>query len=194
MQHFELKGQVREVGNKAVIKAFRRNGLVPCNLYGNGIDNVLFTVNEKELKAVTNTPKAYIIDIVLDNGAKYEAVLHELQWHPVNDNCLHVDFLAVSDSKPVVIAVPVTITGNSEGVKQGGKLVVNVRKLKVSAMKENLPDELVVDITKLGLGKTINAGDLHYDNVQMVSPKGTIVCAVKATRASATAEATEEAK
>ena len=182
MQHFELKGQAREVGNKAVLKAFRRQGLVPCNLYGCGIDNVLFTVDEKGLKAVTNTPKSYIIDLVLDNGAKYTAVLHELQWHPVNDNCLHVDFLAVDEKKPIAIDVPVVISGHAIGAQQGGKFYQISRKVRVSAVMANLPDELTVDITSLGLDKKIKAGDLKFDNISIISDKDMIICGVKSTR------------
>ena len=104
MQHFELKGQIRQVGNKAVIKAFRKEGLVPCNLYGGGMENVLFTVSARDLKGVTDTPKSFIVDLVLD-GKTYPAVLHELQFHPVKDNCLHVDFLAVDEKKPIYIDV-----------------------------------------------------------------------------------------
>ena len=156
MKHFELKGQIRQVGNKAVIKAFRRQGLVPCNLYGQGLDNVLFTVND------------------------------------LKDNCLHVDFLSVNEEKPIAINVPLTISGHSVGVQQGGKFIKGVRSLKVSALMANLPDELPVDISELGLGQRIVASDLHYENVNIISPKDTIICSVKATRASATA-ATEEA-
>ena len=90
MQHFELKGKLREVGGKATIKAFRREGLVPCSLYGNGVQNVLFTVDAKELKALTDTPQSFIVDLDID-GKKYTAVLHELQFHPISDDCLHVD-------------------------------------------------------------------------------------------------------
>ena len=193
MQIFTLNASPRTLGNKQSVKQIRRAGMVPAIVYGNGTENINFNVELKELKKLLASPKSFLINLKFEDREQL-ATVHDMQFHPLSDEPIHVDFLAVSDSKPVVIAVPVTITGNSEGVKLGGKLVVNVRKLKVSAMKENLPDELVVDITKLGLGKTINAGDLHYDNVQMVSPKGTIVCAVKATRASATAEATEEAK
>ena len=188
MQHFELKGQTRQVGNKAVLKAFRRQGLVPCNLYGNGIDNVLFTVDEKDLKAVTNTPKAFIIDLVLDNGKTYSAVLHELQWHPVEDNCLHVDFLAVDDKKPIAIEVPIIITGHAIGAQQGGKFYQISRSLRVSAMMKNLPDDVTVDITSLGLDKKIKAGDLKYDNIAILSDKDMIICGVKSTR-NVTAEA-----
>lgn len=182
MQHFELKGQVRQVGNKAVLKAFRRQGLVPCNLYGNGIENVLFTVDEKELKAVTNTPKAYIIDLALDNGKTYPAVLHELQWHPVEDNCLHVDFLAVDEKKPIAIEVPIIISGHAIGAQQGGKFYQISRKLRVSALMKNLPDDVTVDISNVGLDKKIKAGDLKYDNITVLSDKDMIICGVKSTR------------
>ena len=189
MKHINLDGKVRQAGNKAAIKAIRRGGLVPCNIYGNGMENVLFTVDTKDLKAITNTPFAHIVDITLDNGASYAAVLHESQWHPVTDEPLHMDFLAIAEDKPVAVEVPVKVTGHSEGVKMGGKLMVSVRKLRVSALPANLPDEIEVDTTSLQIGKQITAGDIKMENVNIVSPKATIICAVKATRASATQEA-----
>ena len=182
MQHFALNGKVRTVGNKAVIKAFRKQGLVPCNLYGLGMENVLFTVDAKELKGLTNTPKSYIVDITLDNGKAYTAVLHELQFHPVSDDCLHVDFLAVNEEKPIAISVPLTISGHSAGVQRGGKFYQVSRALTVSATMANLPDELPVDITDLQLDKKIQAGDLKFDNVTILTPKTTIICGVKSTR------------
>ena len=192
MQHFELKGTTRKVGNKAVIKAFRREGLVPCNLYGLGMENVLFTVNAKELKALTDTPKSYIVDLVLDGAKKAQtAVLHELQWHPVTDACLHVDFLAVGDKKPIAISVPLVIEGHAKGVQQGGKFYQNARSIKVSALMKDLPDEVTVNISDLGLDKRIKAGDLQLKNVSVVSDKDTIICGVKTTR-NVTVAATEE--
>lgn len=192
MQHFELKGTTRKVGNKAVIKAFRREGLVPCNLYGLGMENVLFTVNAKELKALTDTPKSFIVDLVLDDAKKAQtAVLHELQWHPVTDACLHVDFLAVDEKKPIAISVPLVITGHAKGVQQGGKFYQNARSIKVSAAMKDLPDEVTVDITDLGLDKRIKAGDIQLKNVAVISDKDTIICGVKTTR-NVTAAATEE--
>jgi len=193
MQHFELKGTTRKVGNKAVIKAFRREGLVPCNLYGLGMENVLFTVNAKELKALTDTPKSFIVDLVLDDAKKAQtAVLHELQWHPVTDACLHVDFLAVDEKKPIAINVPLVITGHAKGVQQGGKFYQNARSIKVSAAMKDLPDEVTVDITDLGLDKRIKAGDIQLKNVAVVSDKDTIICGVKTTRNVTAAAATEE--
>ena len=193
MQHFELKGTTRQVGNKAVIKAFRRQGLVPCNLYGADIkDNILFTVDAKELKALTDTPKAFIVDLVLDGAKKAKtAVLHELQWHPVTDACLHVDFLAVDEKKPIAISVPLVIEGHAKGVQQGGKFYQNARSLKISALMKDLPDEITIDITPLGLDKRIKASDVQVKNVAVVSDKDTIICGVKTTR-NVTAAAAEE--
>ena len=192
MQHFELKGTTRQVGNKAVIKAFRREGLVPCNLYGLGMENVLFTVNAKELKALTDTPKSYIVDLILDGAKKAQtAVLHELQWHPVTDACLHVDFLAVDEKKPIAISVPLVIEGHAKGVQQGGKFYQNARSIKVSALMKDLPDEVTVNISDLGLDKRIKAGDIQLKNVAVVSDKDTIICGVKTTR-NVTAAAAEE--
>ena len=182
MKHFVLKGQVREVGNKAVIKEYRKQGLVPCNIYGSSVENILFTVTEKDLKGLTDTPASYIVDLELSNGQKYNAVIHELQYHPVKDNCLHADFLAVNEEKPISIMVPITITGHAAGVRAGGKFYKLVRELKVSALMKDLPDELVINIDKLQIGKRIVAGDLKYENVNVVSPKGTIICTVKSSR------------
>ena len=188
MKHSEVKGVIREVGNKAVVKSIRKQGLVPCNIYGSGIENVLFTVSAKDLKSLTHTPNSYIVDLELNDGKKFKAVLHEVQWHPVTDEALHVDFLAISEDKPVVIDVPVIITGHSEGVKLGGKLLVSSRKLRISALIDDLPDSLEVDVTNLMIGKQIVAGDLHFDKINIISPKATIICSVRATRATAQAQ------
>ena len=192
MQHFELNGQTRKAAGKAALKAFRTQGLVPCNLYGCGVENVLFTVNAKDLKAVTDTPKAYIIDLVLDGKKKFTAVLHELQWHPVTDTCLHVDFLAVNDTKPINIEVPIVITGHAKGVQQGGKFFQNARKLRVCATMKNLPDDVTIDISDLGLDKKIKAGDIKLDKITVTTDKDAIICGVKTTR-NTVATATEEA-
>ena len=182
MKHFVLNGEIREKGNKAVIRAFRRQGLVPCNLYGAGMDNVLFTVKEKELQGITHTPAAYIVDLNL-GGKTYMAVAHECQWHPVDDNCLHVDFLAVNEEKPIAISVPLNIFGHPKGVQAGGKFVQLSRSLKVQALMKDLPDQLDVDVTPLELDERLTAGDLKYDGIKILSDKNTIICRVKTTRA-----------
>ena len=138
------------------------------------------------METITNTPNSYIIELDVE-GKKQLVVLHDIQYHPVTDKALHVDFLAIREDKPVVINVPVSISGNSIGVRQGGKLMVSTRKLKVSGMIKDLPDKLDIDITDLNLGKQIVAGDLHYDNIQIVSPKATIICSIRMTRAAAAA-------
>lgn len=181
MQHFVLNGQLRQVGNKAAIKAIRAEGLVPCNLYGLGMENVLFTVNEKDLKGLIYSPNSFIVDLTLD-GKSYTAIMHEAQYHPVKDNCLHIDFLAVNEEKPIAINVPIEITGHSVGVQQGGKFTLKSRTLRISATMANLPDSVTVDITSLQLDKKIKAGDLKYDNITILTDKDTIICGVKATR------------
>lgn len=191
MKQVSLKGQGRKVGNKQAIKTIRRAGDVPCNLYGNGLENILFTISAKDLKTITHTPNSYIIELDID-GKKYLSVLHEVQYHPLTDEALHVDFLAVDENKPVAISVPVIVTGHAEGVKLGGKLVVSTRKLKISAKLDKLPDTLEVDSTPLGIGKQIVAGDLKFDGVTILSPKATIICSVRSTRA--VAENTEAAE
>ena len=191
MKHLTLNGSLRTVGKKADVKAVRRNEQVPCVLYGAGVENVAFSIDAKDLKALTHTPYSHIVDLNVD-GKAYVAKLQAIQYHPVTDEARHVDFLVLDENKPVTIDVPVKVFGNSVGVRQGGKLYQAVRKLRVRGLSQNLPDELPVDITPLGVGKQISAGDLSFDNIQIVSPKSTLVCAIKATRAAATAT-TEEA-
>ena len=156
MQQITLKGTNREIGNKALVKAVRRDNLVPCVYYGNGVENTVFSVALKDLETILNTPTSYIIEIDIE-GKKQLAVLQAVQFHPVTDKPLHVDFLAIQEDKPVTINIPVVITGNSIGVRQGGKLMVSTRKLKVSGMMKDLPDTLPVDITELNLGKQMNS-------------------------------------
>ena len=118
MKHITLHGTARTKGRKSLTKSIRREGHVPCNLYGNGIENVLFSVDARDLKALTHTPNSYIVDLDVD-GKNYLAILHELQFHPVTDNTIHADFLAISADKPVTINVPLNIFGNCAGVKAG---------------------------------------------------------------------------
>ena len=193
MKHLELQGKKRITGRKADVNSVRREDRVPCVIYGAGVENTSFSVDEKQLKTLTHTPYSHIVDLDIE-GKTCLAILKDIQYHPVTDRALHVDFLAIDPAKPVTINVPIKITGNSIGVRQGGKLNVPTRKLKVCGLIDNLPDELPIDITDLGLGKQINAGDLKFDGFQIVSPKGTLVCAVRATRNSAAAATTETAE
>lgn len=192
MKHIALHGTARTKGRKSLTKSIRREGQVPCNLYGNGIENVLFSVDARDLKALTHTPNSYIVDLDID-GKNYLAILHELQFHPVTDNTIHADFLAISADKPVTINVPLNIFGNCAGVKAGGKLLIEARKLRVCGLPDQIPDVLDIDITNLKLGKQITAGDLSYEGIQIVSPKTTGVCTVKHTRAAMAGAAEEKA-
>ena len=182
MKTITLKGNPREITKKGDLKAMRREGVVPCVLYGPDVENLHFSVTERDLQLILNTPNSYIIELDVD-GKTHKAFYHTAHFHPVTDEPLHVDFLAVSEKRPVVISVPVVITGNSEGVRQGGKLMLSTRKVKISASLDKLPDNIVVDITTLKIGKSIFAGDINIDGVQVVTPKTTIICTVKMTRA-----------
>lgn len=189
MKTIKLQGNPREVSNKQATKILRREGKVPCVLYGQGVENLLFSVNAKELLLIVNTPNTYIIELKI-GGKKHLAVHHAAQYHPLTDEPLHVDFLAVNEKKPVAVNVPVVITGNSEGVREGGKLILTTRKIRIASELKNLPDTVTVDITDLKMGKTIVAGDLKFDNIQVLTPKTTIICAVRLTRAAVGAAAT----
>ncbi len=182
MKQVVLNGKKREAAvRKSESKNLRKNQEIPCVIYGNGLENILFTVGLKEFNIINNTPNSYIIELKID-GKSYLSILHQIQYDPVTDLPIHIDFLSVSEKKPVVINVPIEITGHSEGVKQGGKLLVQSRKLKVSGLIKDLPDVLKVDISNLLIGKQINAGDLNYDNIKIVSPKTAMVCSVRTTR------------
>lgn len=181
MKQVSLNGVPRKVARKSETKNIRKSGLVPCVLYGPKMENLIFTVDAKELKVITHNPNSYIINLNIE-GQSHLAIIHELQFDPVTDDTIHVDFIAVSADKPVAIDVPISVFGNSEGVKLGGKLTVDVRKLRVSGLIDAIPDVLPIDITALKLGKQINAGDLHFEGVQMVTPKHTCVCSVRMTR------------
>ncbi|MDR3350301.1 MAG: 50S ribosomal protein L25/general stress protein Ctc [Prevotellaceae bacterium] len=182
MKTIDLKGTARKDLKKSAVKSLRRNGQVPCVVYGNGSENIHFTVDEKELKNLVYSPNVYLVNLDIE-GKISQAVMREIQFHPVTDKILHIDFYAIDAAKPIAIDVPVTISGNSEGVRAGGKLHILNRKIKVSALPKDLPDTLPVDITDLALGKTITAGDLSFDKVNIITPKTTIICTVKLTRA-----------
>ena len=191
MKTISVKAVKRSDFGKKAAKAVRREGMVPCVLCGNG-ETETFSVDPREIKPLIYTPNSYIVEFDFD-GKKEQAVLREAQFHPVREQILHLDFYRIADGKPVSIAIPVRLTGNAEGVKVGGKLALSARKLVVSALVENLPDEIVVDVTTLGLGKSIFVGDLKYDHITILTPATTAICAVKMTRAARGAAAAAEA-
>ena len=189
MKTIAVKAAKRADFGKKAAKAVRREGLIPCVLCGNG-ETVSFSVDPRDIKPLIYTPNSYIVEFDFD-GKTEKAVLREAQFHPVREEILHLDFYRIADGKPVSIAIPVRLTGNAEGVKVGGKLALSARKLTVSALMENLPDEIVVDVTPRGVGKTIFVGDLQYENLKFITPATTAVCAVRVTRASRGAAAAE---
>ncbi len=182
METIQIHGVKRENFGKKGSKDVRRNGLIPAIVYGGQEEAVHFALDEKELKPLLYTPNSYIVELDID-GTKQLAVLREVQFHPVKDNPIHIDFFRVLPGRPVAIDVPIRIVGNSEGVKLGGKLTVQKRKLRVSGLVEYLPDYLEIDITNLAIGKSIFVGDLKYDNLTLLTPATTSVCAVIMTRA-----------
>jgi len=182
METIKIAGVKRNAFGKKESKAVRKEGMVPCVIYGNG-ETIHFAVETRSLRPLIYTPQSYLVEFDID-GKKEVGVMREVQYHPVTDNVLHVDFFHVIPGKPISIDVPVKLTGNSEGVKLGGKLILSKRKVRISATMENLPDEIVVDVTELGVGKTIFVGDLEFENLKFITPATTAVCAVRVTRAS----------
>lgn len=188
MKQISINGTARtELGKKAA-KAIRNSGNVPCVLYGekkdaNGQPEAIhFSVSEKEINKLIYTPHIYLVDINID-GEDHKGILKEVQFHPVKDNVLHVDFLEVHAEKPIVMGVPIAPQGLAEGVRAGGRLITMVRKLNVKALYSAIPEKLNIDVTALQLGKSIKVGDLHFENLELVTPKEVIVCTVKMTRA-----------
>lgn len=182
MKTLEVKAVKRAEFGKKAAKAFRREGLIPCVIYG-GSEEIAFTVDAKEIKPLIYTPNSYIVELNFD-GKIEKAVMREVQFHPVREQILHIDFYRLQEGKPVAITLPVRLTGNAEGVKVGGKLALAARKLTVKGLVENMPDEITVDVTPLKVGQTIFVGDLKLDNLTFVTPATTAVCAVRVTRAS----------
>lgn len=188
MKQIAISGTSRTDLGKKATKEVRKNGNVPCVIYGEKKDEnglpvaVHFEVSEKEINKIIYTPHIYLIDIKID-GEDHKAILKEVQFHPVKDNVLHVDFLEVHAERPIVMGVPIAPQGLADGVRAGGRLITMVRKLKVKALYENIPEKLDIDVTKLQLGKSIKAGDLHFEGLELITPKEVIVCTVKMTRA-----------
>lgn len=186
MKSIEVKGTVRTIAERSseqarALKAIRKNNGVPCVLYG-GNEIVHFTVTNDELRNLVYTPHIYVVDLIID-GKKYNAIMKDIQFHPVKDNILHVDFYEIDESKPIVMEVPVQLEGLAEGVKAGGKLALQMRKLKVKALYTQIPERLTVNVSHLGLGKTVKVGELHYEGLELMNAKEAVVCAVKLTRA-----------
>ena len=194
MKSIEIKGSLRTDLGKKATRELRKNNGVPCVLYGvkkdeNGLPVAThFTVPVEGLRNLVYTPNIYSVNLDID-GTVVTAIMKDIQFHPVKDNILHVDFLQVEENKPIVMEVPVQLEGLAEGVRAGGKLALQLRKLKVKASYTAIPERLVIDVTPLGLGKTIKVGELNYEGLELINAKDAVVCAVKLTRAARGAQA-----
>ncbi len=181
MKIFEIKGELRKSTGKTDSKQLRREDKVPCVLYG-GKENIHFSVELKPVKKLVYSHHVYQVSLDID-GKKHNAIIKELQFHAVTDVLAHIDFLEIFEDKAIVMNIPVELQGLSVGVKAGGKLLTINRKIKARALPKFMPDTLVVDVTDLGLGKTIKVGDVSYENLELLNVKNTVIAAVKLTRA-----------
>ncbi|MBP8034210.1 MAG: 50S ribosomal protein L25/general stress protein Ctc [Bacteroidia bacterium] len=181
MKSVTLSGSLRTNVGKVNAKAVREKGNVPCVIYG-GKEQIHFEADIRAFKPVIFTPNAHIVEIDL-GGKVYKTVLQEAQYHKINDKLIHADFLEIVDGKPVTANIPVLITGQSEGVKKGGKLVLKMRKLKARGIAATLPDAITIDITKLDIGDSIAVGDITVDGATLLNAKNVSVVSVVTTRA-----------
>jgi len=187
MESIALKASLRKEAGKKSSKAIRAQDSIPCVLYG-GDKNVNFFVTEGNFRNLLYTPKVYIINIDID-GNNHNAIIKDLQFHPVTDKLLHADFYELSEDKPVSVDIPVNLKGSSKGVREGGKLVMDKRKVKVKGLYKDIPAEIEIDITDLGIGKSIRAGEVVTGaSYEIVLPKETPIISVRTTRAAAAAK------
>lgn len=192
MKNITIKAAKRTETGKKFTKKIRKEGLVPCVLYG-GEKNELFTVSEKELKKIIYTDKVYLINLDID-GEIHTCIKKAAQFHPVTDITLHVDFLKTTEDKPVKLFLPVTLTGFAKGIQEGGNLFKMKRYLNIKGLMQHIPDDIEIDVTELSLGKTIKVSELKIENIEILEPPTDVVAMVKLTRAamSMAEEGTEE--
>nr|WP_297162218.1 50S ribosomal protein L25/general stress protein Ctc [uncultured Dysgonomonas sp.] len=184
MKTFELKGSLRTDLGKKATKAFRKQDAIPAVIYGGekSTDAVHFTVQAGDVRKLIYTPEIFLVDLSIE-GKAYKAILKDIQVHPVTDAVLHLDFLHVFENQPIVIDVPVVLDGLAEGVKAGGKLSLDTRKLRVKALYSQVPEKLHINIEHLALGKSIQVGELSFDGLELLNAKNAVVCRVQLTRA-----------
>ena len=197
MKEMSVSGQKRATTGKKAAKELRKEGLVPCNLYGEkkdekGLPEALsFAIPAAQLRKVVYSPDVYVVNLTID-GEPHKAVMREIQFHPTTDAVLHIDFYEVNETKPITIGIPVKLVGHAQGVRDGGRLNQAVRLLNVTAPYKQIPEVLNIDVTELKLGKAIKVAELNFDGLQIATPAQVVVCSVKATRASRSAAAAGE--
>ena len=199
MKEISISGQKRENLGKKASKALRKEGFVPCNLYGEKKDDkglpvaLAFTSSFSELRKLIYTPHIYVVRINID-GTDHTAVLKEIQFHPVTDAPLHVDFYEVNEEKPITIGIPVKLVGLAQGVRDGGRMNLSIRKINVTAPYQIIPEHLDVDVKNLRIGKSIKVGQLSYEGLDIATSKDVVVCSVKMTRNANLAAATSDSE
>jgi large subunit ribosomal protein L25 len=198
MKSIDVKGTARNEFGKKGAKALRSQNLIPCNLYGVERDAKglpvakAFSVTFEEVRKLVYSPDIFSVNLTID-GTTVLAVMREIQFHPVKDNILHIDFYQVTPEKPIVMAVPVKLNGLAAGVKAGGKLEQILRRVKAKALYTAIPEKVEIDVTPLGIGKSFKVGDLKVEGIEFVSPKDAVICTVMSTRSAAANAAAEEA-
>ena len=199
MKEISVSGQKRTATGKKASKLLRKEGMVPCNLYGetkdaNGLPEALaFQASFSELRKAIYTPHVYVVNLTID-GQTRKAIMKELQFHPTPDALLHADFYEVNDTKEITVGIPVKLNGLAQGVRDGGRLNLSIRKINVTAPYKQIPEVLNVDVTSLQLGKAIKVGALQFEGLKIATSPEVVVCSVKATRASRSAAAAAAAQ
>ena len=212
MKTFALTAAPRTNLGKKATKALRAEGKIPAVINGGEVVTLPFegalkegqkvveiaenksantkkaiittdvVINKEDVRKLIYTPEIFVIDLTV-NGVTKKAILKDIQFHPVTDEILHIDFLEVNETKPVVMEVPVALEGHAEGVKAGGKLTLSMKKLKVKAIYNAIPEKIVVNIDNIKLGQSLKVGALHYEGLELINSKNAVVCAVQLTRA-----------
>lgn len=186
MKELSIKAQKRENLGKGDANRLRKQGFVPGNLYGKG-EQIFLKIKKEDLNPIIYTKNNYLINLEVD-GKVYKCVKKEIQFHPVNDYPIHADFMIVNEEKPISVKLPIALVGNSVGVQAGGHLYQLKRYLTVKGLLKHIPEELVIDITNLELGKAIKVENLKFDNLQILDAPSDLVVMVKYTRAAKEAE------
>ncbi len=181
MKKVSMSGSPRENVGKKDAKRLRREGNVPCVVYG-GKEQIQFFTSEKSFKGIVYSPDACIVKLTIGKKTM-DVVLQDIQFHPVTDKILHADFLQIFPDKPVKMAIPISVSGNSPGVIAGGKMQIKRRKLEVLALPDDLPAEIDVNISKLQIGDSVVVEQLMMDNIRFMDPENAVVVMVKSARA-----------
>ena len=191
MKSITIKGSERESVGKKSTKALRNAGKVPCVVYGGEVP-IHFSADELSFKDLVYTSNAHTVIVKMEDGSKIRAVMQDIQFHPVTDRILHVDFYQLFDDKALTLEIPVRLEGNSPGVRNGGRLLFRKRKLVIRALPDNLPDVFKVDISKLKIGDNISVETLKNDDFAILHPDSTVVVQVKTARTAVLVEDEEE--